>query len=214
MDKESSRGIGMRLLAPRLNNHNLIFSGSPLPALALAKAAVGKSTLRRAPQGDALCVPPPFFRHLLITHTHTYTHTDYKVHIHTHICIHFPNLDPSPPSLWTASLTSGSVTSAAGLAAGPDGCLLELDYLPCCKVVCLWCIMCFCCWGVFPVLTLYSPRSIVWGLFFSSSLSSCLLYFSSKNPCISLLIVLCMIVYVTNKPTLTLTLTLIKVKNS
>ncbi len=24
-----------------------------------------------------------------------------------------------------------------------------------------------CCWGVFPVLTLYSPRSIVWGLFFS-----------------------------------------------
>ncbi len=53
---------------------------------------------------------------------------------------------------------------------------------PCCKVVCLWCIMCFCCWGVFPVLTLYSPRSIVWGLFFSSSLSSCLLYFLQKIP--------------------------------
>ncbi len=31
--------------------------------------------------------------------------------------------------------------------------------------------------------------------------------FFFKNPCISLLIVLCMIVYVTNKPTLTLTLT-------
>ncbi len=42
--------------------------------------------------------------------------------------------------------------------------------------------MCFCCWGVFPVLTLYSPRSIVWGLFFSSSLSSCLLYFLQKIP--------------------------------
>ncbi len=26
MDKESSRGIGMRLLTPRLNNRNLIFS--------------------------------------------------------------------------------------------------------------------------------------------------------------------------------------------
>ncbi len=102
------------------------------------------------------------------------------------------------------------MTSAAGLAAGPDGCLLELDYLPCCKVVCLWCIMCFCCWGVFPVLTLYSPRSIVWGLFFSSSLSSCYAVFFFKNPCISLLIVLCMIVYVTNKPNLTLTLTLDK----
>ncbi len=84
----------------------------------------------------------------------------------------------SPPSLWTASLTSGSVTSAAGLAAGPDGCLLELDYLPCCKVVCLWC---FCCWGVFPVLTLYSPRSIVWGLFFFSSLSSCYAVFFFKK---------------------------------
>ncbi len=40
MDKESSRGIGMRLLAPRLNNRNLIFFGSPVPAS--AKAAAGK----------------------------------------------------------------------------------------------------------------------------------------------------------------------------
>ncbi len=206
MDKESSRGIGMRLLALRLNNHNLIFFGSPLPALALAKAAVGKSTLRRAPQGDALCVPPPF-RHLLITHTHTYTHTDYKLlHIHTQICIHFPNPDPTPPSLWTASLTSGSVTSAAGLAAGPDGCLPELDYLPCCKVVCLCCIMCFLL-GCFSCSHTVLPKEHSMGIIFFSSLSSCLLYFSSKNPCISLLIVFCMIVYVTNKPTLTLTLT-------
>ncbi len=45
MDKESSRGIGMQLLAPSLNNRNLIFFGSPVPALALAKVAVGKSTL-------------------------------------------------------------------------------------------------------------------------------------------------------------------------
>ncbi len=50
MDKESSRGIGMRLLAPRLNNHNLIFFGFPEPALASAKAAAGKSTLGRALQ--------------------------------------------------------------------------------------------------------------------------------------------------------------------
>ncbi len=46
MDKESSRGIGMRLLAPRLNNRNLIFFGF----LALVKAAAGKSTLGRALQ--------------------------------------------------------------------------------------------------------------------------------------------------------------------
>ncbi len=98
MDKESSRGIGMRLLAPRLNNRNLIFSGSPLPALALAKAAVGKINPEKSTAVRRSCVPPPFHRHLLITHTHT--DTDYKLlHIHTHICIHFPTPDPSPPSL-------------------------------------------------------------------------------------------------------------------
>ncbi len=50
MEKESSHGIGMRLLAPSLNNRNLIFFGSPEPALASAKAAAGKSTLGRALQ--------------------------------------------------------------------------------------------------------------------------------------------------------------------
>ncbi len=51
---------------------------------------------------------------------------------------------------------------------------------------------------VFPVLTLYSPRNIVWELFFFSSLSSC-------KCCIFLQFYLhfttdytCMIVYVTN----------------
>ncbi len=47
--------------------------------------------------------------------------------------------------------------------------------------------MCFCCWGVFPVLTLYSPRSIVWGLFFfSPPLPHVMLYFSSI-PCLPVL---------------------------
>ncbi len=50
MDKESRHGIGIRLLAPRLNNRNLIFFGSPVPALASAKAAARKSTLGRALQ--------------------------------------------------------------------------------------------------------------------------------------------------------------------
>ncbi len=50
MDKESSRGIEMWLLAPRLNNRNLIFFGSPELALASAKAASGKSTLERSLQ--------------------------------------------------------------------------------------------------------------------------------------------------------------------
>ncbi len=73
------------------------------------------------------------------------------------------------------------------MAACLDGWLPELDYFPCCKVVCLWCIMCFCCWGVFPVLTLYSPRSIVWGLFFFPRyIPHVMLYFSSI-PCLPVL---------------------------
>ncbi len=48
MDRESSRGIGMRLLAPRQNNRNLIFW---LPrTVALAKAADGIFTLGKALQ--------------------------------------------------------------------------------------------------------------------------------------------------------------------
>ncbi len=55
------------------------------------------------------------------------------------------------------------------------------------------------CWGVFPVLTLYSPRSIVWGLFFFSSPSSCYaVFFLPLSTYISLLIIPCIIVYVTN----------------
>ncbi len=158
MDRESSRGIGMRLLAPRLKNRNLIFFGSPVPALASAKAAAGKSTLGRALQWDALAFLPHSTDTCWLqttTHTHTYTHTYIK------ICTHLPRLRRFEPPAWQAGLWP-----APGMAAGPDGCLPELDYFPCCKVVCLWC-MCFCCcWGVFPVLALYSPRSIVWGLFF------------------------------------------------
>ncbi len=46
MDKESSRGIGMRLLAPRLNNRNLIFFGSfaqPRPRSLLEKLPLGRA---------------------------------------------------------------------------------------------------------------------------------------------------------------------------
>ncbi len=158
MDKESSRGIGMRLLAPRLNNRNLIFSAPlnqhwPRPRPLLENQPWKSTAVRRS------CVPPPFYRHLLITNYYTYTH------IHTYM--HSP---PHPRSLASVALNRQPDKRVCDqrreMAAGLDGCLPELDYFPCCKVMCLWCIMCFCCWGVFPVLTLYSPRSIVWGLFF------------------------------------------------
>ncbi len=84
MDKESSRGIGMRLLAPRLNNRNLIFFGSPVTAdwprpRLLLEINPGKITaVRRS------CVPPPFYRHLLITNYYTYTHIYKDMHSPPH----------------------------------------------------------------------------------------------------------------------------------
>ncbi len=70
-DNKSSRGIGMRLLALRLNKHNLIFSGSlyqhwPWP--------VGKSTLRstagrRSLRSSPIPQTPADYTY---THIHTY----------------------------------------------------------------------------------------------------------------------------------------------
>ncbi len=101
----------MRLLAPRLNKSQSYLFGSPEPALASAKAAAGKSTLGRALQCDALAFLPNS-KDSCWLHIHTHTHKNYYRYKHIHTFIHLPTPDPSPPSLWTASLTSGSVTSA------------------------------------------------------------------------------------------------------
>ncbi len=147
--------------------------------------AVGRAVSIETEQWDALASSP--ILQILIINYYTHTHT-------------------SPPpiphlrrfeSLWTASLTSGS--DQRGNSGCGTGWLLAGDgLLP------LWhnrvfMVYVLLCWGVFPVLTLYSPRSIVWGLFFFFSPSSCYaVFFLSLSTCISLLIIPCMIVYVTN----------------
>ncbi len=78
------------------------------------------------------------------------------------------------------------LTSAGSVAAGSDGCLLGRIHFPCGYVV----YVLLCCWGVFPVLTLYSPRSIVWGLFFSPHFPHVNAVFFFNSTCISLLIIL------------------------
>ncbi len=87
------------------------------------------------------------------------------------------------------------LTSAGLEAAGPDGCLLGRIHFPC-GYVCLWCmcllLRCFSCSHT--VL----PKEHSLGLFFFSSPSSCHAVFFFNSTCISLLIILCMIVYVTN----------------
>ncbi len=167
MDRESSRGIGMWLLAPRLNNRNLIFFGSPAqwprPRLLLENHPWEEHC------SETLCFLP-----------HS-TDIDYKLlHTHTYLPSPDPRLRRFEPPAWQAGLWP-----APKMAAGPDGCLLELDYFPCCKVVCLW-FMCFLLLRCFSCSTLYSPRSIVWGyfsphlphdaVFFFNSLSSCPVY--------------------------------------
>ncbi len=78
------------------------------------------------------------------------------------------------------------LTSAGSVAAGSDGCLLGRIHFPCGYVV----YVLLCCWGVFPVLTLYSPRSIVWELFFSPPFPHVNAVFFFNSTCISLLIIL------------------------
>ncbi len=85
------------------------------------------------------------------------------------------------PLAWSSGLTS-----AGSVAAGSDGCLLGRIHFPCGYVV----YVLLCCWGVFPVLTLYSPRSIVWGLFFSPHFPHVNAVFFFNSTCISLLIIL------------------------
>ncbi len=181
MDKESSRGIGMRLLTPRLNNRNLIFSAPPN---------------QHWPRPRPLLENQPWKEHcretllrssLILKTAADYTYTQKLLQTHTHTSPPpIPRLRRFEPPAWQATVCDQRWEMAACL----DGWLPELDYFPCCKVVWLWCIMCFCCWGVFPVLTLYSPRSIVWGLFFSpySHLVCCIflqfpVFLSCLPPC-------------------------------
>ncbi len=111
------------------------------------------------------CVPPPPYRH--------YRHCP-------------PHPDHSPLFAWIRWPGQAGLTSAGSVAAGSDGCLLGRIHFPCGFVV----YVLLCCWGVFPVLTLYSPRSIVWELFFSPPFPHVNAVFFFNSTCISLLIIL------------------------
>ncbi len=180
MDKESSRGIEC-VTRPKTKQSQSYLFGSPEPALASAKAAAGKSTLGRALQCDGSCVPPPFYRHLLITkllHIHTHTHIYAFIYPPPPI----PRLRRFEPPAWQAGLwpAPGNGCRSGWLLAGAG-------LLPLLQSRVVYGVLCgFCCWGVFPVLTLYSPRSIVWGFFFSPHLPHVMLYFSSI-PCLPVL---------------------------
>ncbi len=141
---------------PRQNNRNLIFlapSHSGLAKVAAGKITPGKGTAVR--------------RSCFLPHS---TDIDYKL-LHTH-------MHSLPPPRSLASVALKPPAWQAGLCQRRNsGCgtrwlLAGAGFPP------LWqsrvsMVYVLLCWGVFPVPTLYSPRSIVWGLFFFSSLSSC-----------------------------------------
>ncbi len=164
-----------------LDQHVLSF---PAPSTSTGLGQLGNQPWE-APQGDALCVPPPFLRHLLITHTHTYrlqtiTHTDTSPK---------PRI-PTPPSLWTASLTSGSGTSAKlGCRTWMAACQswITSPVAKSCVYVVIMCFLLLRCF--FPVLTLYSQKEhslgvvfffllshLMYAVYFFNSLSSCPVY--------------------------------------
>ncbi len=89
-----------------LNNRNLIFR-LPRTSTGLGQGRCWKINPEKSTAGRRSCVPPPILK-TAADYTYTHIHTKTITNTYTHL----PTPDPSPPSLWTASLTSGSVTSA------------------------------------------------------------------------------------------------------
>ncbi len=127
---------GLQLFAPKSQQFNLIFSGSPYRRLGQGRL---DNHPERAMEWDSL---PPFpdYRH--------YSPPPFNC-----LCKRF-----APPLGWAGLLTGAEINGT-----GPDGCLPELDMFPRCNVMCLW-YMCFVLRCFFSVLRLYSKWSIVWGL--------------------------------------------------
>ncbi len=182
MDKESSRGIGMRLLAPRLNNRNLIFSAPlnqhwPRPRPLLENQPWEEHCSVTLLRSSPILQTPADYK---LLHIHTYT----NYYTYTHICIHLPTPDPSPPSLWTASLTSGSVTSAgngcmSGWLLARAGLLPLLQSRVSMVYYVLLLLRCFSCSNT--VL----PKEHSLGVIFFSLPSSCyaVLFFNTLSSC-------------------------------
>ncbi len=159
MDRENSCE-GMQLFAPKTQQFNLIFSGSPVPA-GLAKVMLDKLPWKSAAVGLSCSLPP--LQTLL------------------------PSPDQLPPNALYRHLSSRSATGAVINGTGPDGCLPELDMSPCCKScvygICAFVLRCF-----FSVLTLYSPMEHSLGVtFFFSPLSPHVMLYFSSIPCLPVL---------------------------
>ncbi len=159
-------------------NRNLIFFGSPLPALASAKAAAGKSTLGRALQWDALAfLPHSTDTCWLQTLTHTHIYKD----------MHSP---PHPRSLASVALyrqpdkrvwTSANLGCRTGWLLAGAGLLPLLQSRVSMVYYVLLLLRCFSCSH-----TVLPKEHSLGVIFFSPPLPHVMLYFSSI-PCLPVL---------------------------
>ncbi len=138
--------------------------------MALAKVAAGKITPGKGTAVRRSCFLP-----------HS-TDIDYRLlHTHTHTSPPpIPRLHRFEPPAWQAGLWP-----APRMAAGPDGCLLELDYFPCGKVVCLW-FMCFLFLRCFSCSHTVLPKEHSLGVIFfllTFLMLCCIFFFNSLSSC-------------------------------
>ncbi len=116
MDRENSCE-GMQLFAPKTKQINLMFSGSPAPAPASAKAVLDNYPGKSAAVGLSCSLP------------------DYR---------HYSLPRPTASGLFVPpGCQSGSATGTEINGTGPDGCLPELDMFPPVAKLCVY-GMCFC----------------------------------------------------------------------
>ncbi len=189
MDKESSRGIGMRLLALRLNNRNLIFSAPPNQHWPRPRPLLENQPWEEH-CGVTLLRSSPFYRHLLITNYCTYTHIHTQTITHTHTYTHsftspppIPRLRRFEPPAWQAGLwlapgngcMSGWLLARAGLLPLLQSRVSMVYYV-------LLLLRCFSCsHTVLPKehslgVIFFSLHSSCYAVFFFNSLSSCPVY--------------------------------------
>ncbi len=128
MDKESSHGIGMRLLAPRLNNRNLIFSAPPNQHWPRPRPLLENQPWEEHCSVTLLRSSPilqtPATNYYTYTHIHTKTITDTYTYTHSFTSPPpIPRLRRFEPPAWQAGLwlapgngcMSGWMLARAGL---------------------------------------------------------------------------------------------------
>ncbi len=167
MDRDNSCE-GMQLFAPKTQQFNLIFSGSPVPALPWPRPLLDNYPGKSAAAG--LSCSLPYYRHyspppIKLPLTALYRHAVEQV------C-------DRPRNKWHRT---GWLLARAGYVS------------PCCKVMCLW-YMCFCAEVFFSVLTLYSQMEHSLGVkkIFSPHVNA-VLFFHSLSSCSVYPVVICML---------------------